>query len=124
MIRCAATTQYIISDEYSTMGAYSLKCFSVNWAWTYYRIPSDILNQITTPFSFKCDVSTTGGELVIVVLDGTEKQSMVSLPPGEYPVEITYSDPITNVTRVELGYRNRDAAEEKICFIDNIQLYF
>ena len=124
LIRCSSNTQYSISDEYSTMGKYSLKCSSSNWAWTYYRIPPSLLAQINVPFTFKCDVSTTGGDLMIVVWDDTEKQSTISLPSGDYPVEITYNNPTTNLTRVELGYRSTSPTETKICYIDNITVYF
>lgn len=114
--------QYSITNEYNTMGEYSLKAISSNWLWLYYGIPSTLLNQVTRPFSFKCDVSTTGGDLLIVVVeDGAEKSTYVTLSPGKYEAEITYNPTAYNFTRIQLGYRSKD--DEKTCYIDNIRLY-
>lgn len=120
--RSSATMQYSITNEYSTMGEYSLKAISSNWQWIYYGLPSTLLNQITHPFTFKCDVYTTGGDLMIVVLeDGAEKSTYVTLSSGKYEAEITYNPTTYNFTRIQLGYRSKDY--EKTCYFDNIRLY-
>lgn len=115
---------YSISNEYSTMGEYSLKCTtSTNWHWIYYGVPYTLMSQITVPFTFKCDISTTGGELLIVIVDNNkEKNINISLSAGNYPVEITYNEPITNLSRVQLGYRYSEYGG--LAYIDNIRLYY
>lgn len=116
--------KYEITNEYSTTGEYSLKCISSNWQWLYYNVPTTIRNQVSNPFSFKCDVSTTGGDLLIVVTeDGVEKQQQVNLSPGEYTVEISYTPTSYNFSYLQLGYRNK-TSDEKTCYIDNIRLYY
>lgn len=114
--------EYSITDEFSTQGDYSLKAISHDWQWVYYGISNTLFNQITTPFTFKCDVSTTGGELLIVVVEeGSEKQSSITLSSGEYPVEITYTPTTCDFGKIELGYRSK--ADEQTCYIDNIRIY-
>lgn len=107
------------------MGDYCLEgSTSTNWHWLYYGIPHDLLSEITVPFTFKCDISTTGGFLLIVINDTLEgeKNVNISLPAGSYPVEITYIEPISNLSRVQLGYRYLNFGGT-VC-IDNIQLYY
>ena len=121
--RSSSDMPYSITNEYSTMGDYSLKAISSNWQWVYYGLPSALHNQITHPFSFKCDVYTTGGDLLIIVSpkEGAEKSTYITLSPGKYETEITYTPSEYNFQRIQLGYRSRD--NEKTCYIDNIRLY-
>lgn len=116
--------KYTITDEYSTAGEYSLKCISSNWQWLYYNVPPALRNQISNPFSFKCDVCANGGDLLIVVTEGgVEKQQMISLSQGEYTVEISYTPESYDFGYVQLGYRSK-TSDEKTCYIDNIRLYY
>ena len=98
-IRNSANMTYTISDEYSTMGKYSLKCTtSTSWNWLYYGLPSNMLIQITIPFTFKCDVSTTGGQLLIVIIDNALDTTVsLGLSPWCYPLEIIYNNPVSNL---------------------------
>lgn len=124
-IRSSNFMEYNITDEFSTKGDYSLKCSSqTNWNWLYYGLPQNIMNQITGEFTFKCDVSTTGGEILIIINDDSGERNVgISLSSGSYPVEISYNDSFTNLYRVQLGYRNRSGVLD-VCYIDNIRLYF
>lgn len=122
-IRVSNNMIYSITDEYSTMGKYSLKCTSSNWQWLYYGIPNSILPQVSSPFGFKCDVSTDGGELLIVVVeDGDEITQFVTLSSGESTVEISYTPTSYNFSKIQLGYRSKNV--EKTCYIDNIRFLF
>lgn len=106
-----------LSNEWSTVGDYSIKGTSITWGWFAWRY----VNQIDNP-TVKFDINTDYPISAFLYVNNTESVS-IDIPSGVGTYELTIdTSEITN-DRVELRIVNKSSLYTATCYIDNIRLF-
>lgn len=106
-----------LSNEWSTVGDYSIKGTTIDWGWFAWRY----VNQIDNP-TVKFDVNTDYPISAFLYVNNSESVS-IDIPSGVGTYELTIdTSEITN-DRVELRIVNKSSLYTATCYIDNIRLF-
>lgn len=106
-----------LSNEWSTVGDYSIKGTTITWGWFAWRY----VNQIDNP-TVKFDINTDYPISAFLYVNNKESVS-IDIPSGVGTYELTIdTSEITN-DRVELRIVNKSLLYTATCYIDNIRLF-